>query len=473
MSFSHARRLDVNVKNSTLFGLMVLLAALPIAGCGRDSATNPAPPNTDPVVFDDDFGDAVDYQAFMGSKVDAVQMDFSVFYAGPASLRITVPGPGAVDGTFAGGAFTTYNARDLSGYNALTFWAKSSVNSTLDIAGFGNDNTGNSLYQASRDAIGLTDTDWTFVVIPIPDPSKLDDERGLFFFAEGHENNEGFDFWIDEVKFATVDGISNPRPVMGTATETTFVGGTVDVGETSVTFDLDREEVAVDHLPAYFDYTSSDELVATVSLGTITAVGGGTATVTAKLDTVDAEGAVTVNVLGAPDGPAAAPTVPEGDVISLFSDAYDDVTVDTWHAPWEGSTGEVVDFMIGSDNVKVYTDLNFAGIEFTSETIDAATAGMTYFHMDVWAPSGGLFLIKLVDFGPNGHWDGGGDDSDGEPMFNGGTVPPFFSGQWSPLEIPLSDFVDEGLVEMEHLAQLVISSSDVNTVIVDNVYFHR
>jgi hypothetical protein len=461
----------VNAKNSTLFGLAALLVLLAIAGCGRDTVANPAPPNTDAVVFDDDFGDGVDYQAFLGSKTDAVQMDFQVAFSGPASLRVTVPGPGSMDGTFAGGAFVTYNARDFSGYNALTFYAKSSVNSTLDIAGLGNDNTGNSLYQASRDAIALT-TDWTRVVIPIPDPSKLDDERGLFFFAEGHENNLGFDFWIDDVKFATVEGISNPRPVMGTQAETTFVGGTVDVTGTYVTFDLGREDVVVDHLPAYFDYTSSDELVATVMNGTITAVGGGTATVTGKLDTIDVAGAVTVNVLGAPAGPAPAPTVPEGDVISLFSDVYDDVTVDTWHAPWQYSTGEVVDFLIGTDNVKVYTDLNFAGIEFVSETIDAATPGMTHLHMDVWAPSGGLFLVKLVDFGEDGTW-GGAPDSEGELMFNGGTVPPFFSGQWSPLEIPLANFAGAGLVAREHLAQMVISSSDVSTVIVDNVYFHR
>jgi hypothetical protein len=45
------------------------------------------------------------------------------------------------------------------------------------------------------------------------------------------------------------------------------------------------------------------------------------------------------------------------------------------------------------------------------------------------------------------------------------------SGQWSQLEIPLQNFV--GLASTEHLAQMVISSSDVSTVIVDNVYFHR
>ena len=131
--------------------------------------------------------------------------------------------------------------------------------------------------------------------------------------------------------------------------------------------------------------------------------------------------------------------------------------------------------VLHGDNVKVYTELNFAGIVFDGDNlIDLEAAGMTHFHMDVWAPSGGLFLVKLVDFGPNEFFDDGTiDDSDGELMFNGGTVPPFWSGQWSALEIPLSDFAAVGLTDMEHLANLVISPSDVNTVIVDNVYFHR
>jgi hypothetical protein len=460
----------VNARSITLFGLAVAALVLAASGCGRDNLTNPAVVPSDPIVFDDDFGDAVDYQAFMGSKVDAVQMDFAVAFSGPASLRVTVPGPGAVDGTFAGGAFTTYNVRDLSGYNALTFYAKSEMNSTLDIAGVANDNTGTSLYESSRSAIPLT-TDWARVIVPIPNPSRLTEEGGLFFFAEGHENNMGYDFWMDEIKFEVVDGITDPRPVMDTKTQTTFVGGSVEVSGTSTTFDLAREDVVINHLPACFDYVSSDEGVATVTDGIINAIGGGSATVTAKLDTVDVEGAVTVNVMAGPDGPADPPTVPAGDVISLFSDVYEDMTVDTWHAPWTGSTGEVTDFQIEGDDVKLYTDLNFAGIEFTSQTIDAATPGMTHFHMDVWAPSGGLFRVKLVDFGPNGVWDGGGDDSEYELTFNGGTVPPFWSGQWSALEIPLADFV--GLTSMEHLAQLVISSSDVTTVIVDNVYFHR
>lgn len=463
----------MKAKSITLLGLTILAAALVVAGCGRDKFTNPAVASSDPVVFGDDYGAGVYYQPFSGADETAPQPDAVVenVYSGSASLKVTIPEPAAQ--TFAGGAFTTSDPRDLSAYNALTFWAKSSVNSTFDVVGFGNDNTGNSLYQASTNALPLT-TDWSYFVVPIPNPDRLVDERGLFFIAEGHENNQGFDVWFDEIEFAHVDGIGDSRPRMTTKTQATFVGGTVDVSGTAVTFDVGRYDIVVDHYPAYFDYVSSDELVATVENGTITAVGSGSAIVTAKLDTVDVDGAVTVNVLGSPDGPAPDPTLPAVDVISLFSDVYDDVPVDTWHAPWTGSTGAVADFQIEGDNVKVYTDLNFAGIEFVEDNlIDAAAAGMTHFHMDVWAPHGGLFLVKLVDFGANEQYDGGLDDSEGEIMLNGGTVPPFFSGQWSSLEIPLSDFAAEGLSATAHLAQLVISSSDVNTVIVDNVYFHK
>jgi len=464
----------VHAKRITTLGLVVLLAVLVAVGCGRDNLTNPAQAPKDPIVFDDTFGNAVDYQAFMGSKTDAVQIDATTAYEGDASLVVTVPGPGSTEGTFAGGAFTTYNARDLSSYNALTFYAKSSINSTLDIVGIANDNTGTSLYQSSREAIPLS-TDWTRVVIPIPNPSKLTNEGGLFWFAEGYEDNQGFEVWFDEVIFETVDTISNPRPVMDTKTVSVLEGGEAEITGTQVTFDVGREDVVVDCFPACFDYVSSDETVAIVEDGTIQAVGGGTAVISALLDTVDVDGDVTVEVIGSPDGAAPVPTVPEADVISLFSEVYDDEPVASWRTDWSSGTVSVADFQVEGDSTKLYTNSPFqfwyAGIELAS-VIDVATPGMTHFHVDLWAPSGGSFKIKLVDFGEDGEF-GGAPDSEGELMFTGGTTPPFVSGEWSSLDIPLADFAGAGLLSSEHFAQIVISSSDVMTVVVDNVYFHR
>jgi hypothetical protein len=460
----------VDVRSRTLLGLTVAVALLAAAGCSREFSTNPAPFSTDAVVFGDNFGEAVTYQAFLDSKLDAVQIDASVAFEGAASLRVTVPGPDG-DGWFAGGAFTTWYLRDLTEYNAVTFYARASREVTLNTVGAGNDNTGTSLYESSQTATPLS-TDWTRVIVPIPNPSKLAEEGGLFFFAEGHENDMGYDFWMDEIKFEHVDGIRNPRPTMYTRTGSTIERGWLEIMGTSTTVDVEGEDVLIQHLPACFDYSSSDESVARVIDGRIWAVGIGTATITGKLGDVDVEGAVTVNVDGGPEVPAPEPTVPSADVISLFSDVYSDVHVDTWYADWSNPQGgEAAAYEIDGDNMKLYTDLVWAGIEFISQQIDATAAGMTHLHLDVWAPSGGLFRVKLVDFGPNGVYDEwGGDDSGRELTFNGGTEPPFWSGQWSALEIPLSDF---SLNSYEHLAQLVISSSDVRTVVVDNVYFHR
>ncbi|NIM48349.1 MAG: glycoside hydrolase family 16 protein, partial [Gemmatimonadales bacterium] len=116
----------------------------------------------------------------------------------------------------------------------------------------------------------------------------------------------------------------------------------------------------------------------------------------------------------APTTPAPTPTHDAADVISFFSDAYTDVTVDTWSAPWDNA--DVEDFTVAGDAMKKYTNLVFAGIEFTSSVVDATS--MTHLRFDFWTPDatdgGEVFKVKLVDFGANGVWDGGGDDVEHE-----------------------------------------------------------
>ncbi|MBN1826997.1 MAG: hypothetical protein JW958_12105 [Candidatus Eisenbacteria bacterium] len=443
----------------------LLFVVLALAGCAeRDTTGLPfAAASTDPVVFDDDFGDAVDFQAFLGSKTDAVDIDTENPRSGTASLKVTVPGPGAVDGTYAGGAFTTFNVRDLRGYNALTFYAKASMDAALDVAGLGNDNTGTSLYTAERHAIPLT-TEWQWVIIPIPLPERLALEGGLFFFAEGYEQGTGYTIWFDEVLFDSLDFISDPRPALATDTLQVFVGAKADPDSTRVTFDVNGEDVTVTHMPAYFDYLSSNEAVATVSDGVISIVGGGSALITAKLDTIDAAGSIAVTALAPPPTPAPTPTVPAVDVTSLFSEAYLDITVDMWNTFWAWSTAQVEDFTIQGDSVKLYTELNFVGIDFSTVTVDASD--MTHLHLDVWAPEGTDFKVKIIARNAAGQYAG-----EAELAFDGTTTPVFTPGVWSSLEIPLDDF--SLAVPRDHLAFLVLSSTDARTVFVDNIYFHK
>jgi hypothetical protein len=443
----------------SIIASMLLALVLAAGGCERDtSGLQPAPGNTDPIVFDDDFGDGVDYQAFLDSKLDAVQLDSNDPYEGTMCLKITVPGPSGEPPYFAGGAFTANFGRDLTVYDALTFWARSSRSSILNVAGLGNDNTGSSKYEASWAGIPLT-TEWKKYAIPIPLPGKLRYERGLFFFAEGHENNQGYEFWLDEIRFEALGTITNPRPSLAPRVISAFVGARMEMQGTRTTFDVGGTDQTIDHLPAYFTYSSTDESVATVTDGVLQVTGPGSAGITAMLGSVEATGEVTVSATEVPPGPAPTPTLPEGDVVSLFSNAYTDVPVDTWSASWD--MADVSDLSISGDDVKAYTNLVFAGIEFLSQPIDASDMG--YIHLDIWLPAGTEFKVKLVNFGN----DGVRED---EVTFSAASTPPLATRTWVGLEIPLSDF--DALTSRADLAQLLLSG-DATTAYVDNIYFHR
>jgi hypothetical protein len=439
----------------------IALAGLVTAvGCGRDTSTlDLAPLDTDPIVFIDAFPAGVDYYAFLWSKYDALETDLTGGHENPASLKVNVPDYGDPDGGFAGGAFVARNARDLSGYNALTFWAKASRAEVFDAVGFANDNTGTSKYQASWSNIELT-TDWQKYIVPIPLPARLSAERGLFFFADAvPEHASGYTAWFDEVQFERVGGIYNPRPYMASETVNTFVGAKIAVDTTKTTFYVAGTDQTIDHFPGYFTYYSSDDAVAQAAGGEITVTGPGEANITAKLDTVTVSGTVTLSSSALPSNPAPTPTYPAADVISLFSDVYSNVPVDTWAVTWLNASWDVTDIEIAGDDVKVYPDLGFAGIILTNP-IDVHE--MTYMHVDVFVYEGTEFKVKLVDFDQWGavEW---------EVVFNDFTDPRFYAGAWVSLEIPMSSFL---LGTMENIGQVILSGQR-NTVFIDNIYWHK
>jgi hypothetical protein len=463
-------------RSSLRLVVAVTAIAVGVSGCERDTdplGLAPFPP--DAAVFLDEFAPGVTYQAFSGSKVDALDVDKNEYYKGTASLKLTIPNPVDPSGGFAGGAFVNRYPRDLSGFNALTFWARSSTGATFNLGGIGNDNSGTSRFVATWNNIPISTT-WTKYMIPIPDPAKLAEERGLFHFAEGTDFEVGYDVWIDELQYENVGTIAFEQPSIATQNVNTNVGSNLTVTGTQVTYDVAGRIQTINASPAYFTFSSSDESVAVVDeSGTVRVVGEGTAVITATLGSVDADGAVTINASAPPEVTAPTPDRPAANVISLFSDAYTSVPVDTWSAGFDNA--DVADIQISGDNVKQYSNLGFAGIEFVSQQIDAS--GMSSIHFDLWTEDIGAFRFKLVDFGPDGAF-GGGDDSEHEITLTGGgasasgvsgpsaAVPPIVTGAWNSVDIPLSDFV--GLTNRQNLAQIIISGSSP-TVYLDNIYF--
>jgi hypothetical protein len=214
-----------------------------------------------------------------------------------------------------------------------------------------------------------------------------------------------------------------------------------------------------------FSYTSSNTSVASISGNTITLTGVGTTTITATQAAAGSFGSGTITaslVVTSPPPSTGAPVPPvrnAANVISLYSDAYANSTVNTWSAVWDQA--DVEDVTLAGDPTKKYTNLVFAGIEFTSSPINATN--MENMHVDIWTPDASFFKIKLVDFGANGVY-GGGDDVEHEL-----TRTPAL-GSWVSYDIPLTEFT--GLVTRGHLAQLILVASN-STVYVDNVYFWR
>lgn len=444
--------------------------------CQRDAEGLSAPEySKDPNVFIDGFSGGLNYAAFGGSFPAAFQVDFKETYNNSAaSMRFEVPDANDARGAYAGGSFFTGVGRDLSSYNVLTFWAKASKSATIDIVGFGND-LGANKYVTSISGLKVN-TNWKKYYLPIPDPSKLSTERGLFFYSEGAEESNGYTFWIDEVRFENLGTVAHPKyAIMEGKSETkeAEVGETLRVTGLKASANLPTGiDQAVDASVAFFTFTSSDEKIATVNAnGEIRVLAAGTATITAKVGETPATGALIVKSAGLtpkPTTPAPTPNKVSGDVISLYSNAYTNVPVDTWNTRWQFSTAEEFFEKIQNDDIIRYRNLNFVGIEFTSKTINATS--MTHFHIDMWTPdpvtSAKTFKVLLVDFGANNTY-GGGDDSSHELTFR---APLITSGNWVSIDVPLSSFT--GLTRRANLAQLVLSG-DFPNVYIDNVYFYK
>ncbi len=469
------------MKNNIFFRskiICLLGIALIFSNCTRersdDAIAATFPKNG--IVYLDGFSAGLEYLPFAGSFFEAFKVDEETKYEGTSAMRFDVPNVGDPDGAYAGAIFPDYGGRNLSGFDALTFWAKATKKGTINEIGFGQDFRENK-YQVTFSNLELT-TNWKQYTIAIPDPSKLVEMNGLFWYAEGPENGEGYSFWIDELQFERLGTIAQPRPsIMGgqEVTIQSFIGVVNQVAELTQTVNLGngRDQTIV-AAPSYFEFTSSDTNVATVDeSGNVSALNIGTAVITATLNGEPAAGSLILEVSGSFDL-APTPTQNPADVISIFSDAYTNVPVDYYNgywAPYQTTQGQD-DVNIAGDNIISYTDLNFVGIQFLVDAPTINASSMTHLHIDIQPRedvSPADFLnISIADVGPDNQF-GTGDDSSGEITLNSSNL---VNGEWYSLDIPFSDLA--GLGGRSNLAQVVfVSDASISSIYVDNIYFYN
>ncbi|AKJ06117.1 Fibronectin type III domain protein [Archangium gephyra] len=457
-------------------------------------------PAANQIVFYDGYGTDVSFADF-GGAANSVTVDATETFNGRKVINFQVTSTG----NYSGGAWVTSTPRDLSAYNALTFWAKASKAETLNVTGIGN-NAGigsGTGFGSERAALALT-TEWRKYTIPIPNPAKYKNVGGLFHIADAPD---GYTLHLADVLYEHLGtsvlgagtasiGNGNTTPV-SVATAGTY---TIDASQSQAVFSVAGDPGSPITLKpvanAFFDFTSSNTSVATVdSGGVVTGVSaGGPVTLSATLGGVAASGSYAITVTGVLAQPSTLPPAPThapGDsVYSLYSSVTGGYTgtasdqsakVDTWRTGWSaGSGGEpfTVTTGAGSAAPRKYAFTNtatYVGVEFYgtagANQIDAAGRGLTRLHLDLWTPDNATnFQVKLVDFGADGAF-GGGDDTEGTATLTADSTPPLATGAWLSYELTLaSDF--PGLANMHHLAQMVLVAPNGGTMFLDNLYFH-
>jgi hypothetical protein len=435
-------------------------------------------------IFTDGFVGGLDYFPFGGSFAEAFSVETKETYKGEASMRFDIPSFGV---GYGGATFPSTGPRDLTNYDALTFWAKASQGADINEIGFGIDGN-ESKYRVSLRNLAIS-TKWTKYVIPIPDASKLFQAVGMFWYAEGAENASdegGYTFWIDELKFEKLGNIAQSRPAILNGEdriETNFLGNSFNMADYNLTQTFNLASGVNQTLipaPSYFSFESSDIEVARVSdAGIVTLVGNGSAKITASIAGVRAAGSLTVNVSGAfPTAPV--PTLSQSNVLSIFSDQYTNEPVNYYNgfwAPFQTTLGGQV--AVDGENVINYTEFNFVGTQLTTPL---NITEMTHFSVDIMMLELPTDIDLLLTFrNENSASNTFQQNRIGQSYQLDPRAPVVFSdtdfeaGVWSTIKIPIRptsetslDKTGVNLIIIEN-----IKSSNVKTLYMDNMYFYK
>ncbi len=454
------KKIKSKIRLNTIAALFILIV---LAGCRKDTDNLELATNypTNPEVFIDAFSSGLNYDAW--GKVTAFDIDYTVKYKGTASMKIAVPDASDPAGNYAGGVFYTSMPRDLREYNALTFWAKASRSAVMN-ASFGSFSESpenfSEKYKVAIDAD--LNSNWKQFIIPIPDASKLSAAKGLFSYSAGTTTDDpsGYTIWIDEVKFENLGTLAHQQLSISNISSWPSGSGFIGQSFSSVVVESVNLPNGVNQemiVPSgYLTFSSSDSDIATVNeSGLVTLVGTGSVTITVTSADLSTSGNITLtNVIPM----AETPTENASKVISLFSDAYSNIPIDT--PKWDYVTNIQEVLSIDGNNLLSISSYSYLPITFSS--IDAST--MTHLHFDIYVVAPTLINQPLT-ISLN-------DQVGGEKGIT--YAANLNTGSWYSIDIPLSVF---NLPSRSALTFLIIAadsqSPKMTDLYLDNIYFYE
>lgn len=149
--------------------------------------------------------------------------------------------------------------------------------------------------------------------------------------------------------------------------------------------------------------------------------------------------------------PQEVPPTPvneRSDVISLFSDGYDNIAGVNFNPNW-GQQTQVVETQIQGDNVLKYVNLNYQGTDFEDNKQDVSAFDNLY--LDYWTQSATSLKVFVISPGPRETFL----EVDLEQQ------------AWNTIVIPLSTYAS--VVDLSDVFQLKIEGT--GTIFLDNIFF--
>ncbi len=159
----------------------------------------------------------------------------------------------------------------------------------------------------------------------------------------------------------------------------------------------------------------------------------------------------------------SAPTPPvreEVDVISIYGSAYTNIPGTDVFPDWgQGGQGSSwTEFDLNGDKMLQYIKLSYQGIQIGASQ---DVSNMEYLHLDVWTKDVTILETSLINVS-------GGVTTE-KPVNSDLTA-----GEWTSINIPISDYTSQGLTVNEILQlKLVGTPWAEGTVFIDNIYFWK
>ena len=159
--------------------------------------------------------------------------------------------------------------------------------------------------------------------------------------------------------------------------------------------------------------------------------------------------------------PTAAPTPPArsaSDVISLYSDAYTNVSGTDWFPNW-GQGTVVTDVLAGTNPAKKYDMLDYQGVQLAG---GINSSSMSNLHVDIWTPNCNAFELYLIK-------------TTGGTLEEKVTLRPTFNG-WNSYDINLSLYnpaIVSNIDQLKFVDSGFVYRASTTVVYLDNLYFWK